>query len=270
MIQRLLTAIVGIPIVLAVLWQGYWAFWILIGACSALALLEFYTLTQKMGFHPRPLLGSAMGLLLLTSMLLGEAALGGERSAFFTSSVFTGCILLAFTVEVIRADLAYALPGMAAMLLGIYLVPWTMGHLLLLRDLRPEGRELTLLLFLTIWLMDTAAYAIGLPFGRHRLAPRVSPMKSVEGAIASVLAATLFCAAASHWIPSLSWKQGALLGFLISLLGQFGDLAESLVKRSAGEKDSGSLFPGHGGMLDRVDSFLFAAPAFYYALRFMK
>lgn len=136
------------------------------------------------------------------------------------------------------------------------------------------GRHHLFLLFLLVFFGDTAAYFVGVAFGRHRLAPHLSPKKSVEGAVGGVLGSTL---AAVFWvlvirkIPLGSPEAIKVLSVspAIGILGQFGDLFESMLKRSQAAKDSGGLFPGHGGILDRVDGFLLAAPAFYLWLKYL-
>jgi phosphatidate cytidylyltransferase len=117
---------------------------------------------------------------------------------------------------------------------------------------------------LTVWIMDTGAYFIGVRFGHHKLWPRISPKKSWEGFWGGLGSATLAAALMAHfWLPGVSAWQGALLGVLVGCVGPLGDLSESLFKRQSGVKDSSQLIPGHGGVLDRVDSFIFVAPAVY-------
>ncbi|PIU82768.1 MAG: hypothetical protein COS68_07725 [Elusimicrobia bacterium CG06_land_8_20_14_3_00_38_11] len=138
----------------------------------------------------------------------------------------------------------------------------------MIRDFRPDGFKLTILLLVTVWVADSAAYFFGSVYGSRRLSS-ISPKKSVEGAIASVCASiiTVFFAK----LFSMNFLRPAdifSLGVLISISAQFGDLAESLIKRSAGVKDSSNLLKDHGGVLDKLDSFIFAAPVFYYYIKF--
>jgi phosphatidate cytidylyltransferase len=127
-----------------------------------------------------------------------------------------------------------------------------------------NGRLLLLILVLTVWTLDTGAYVSGRLIGRGRFMNHISPNKTWSGAIGGTIAATVVCAALFS-LAGLGQVAGAVLGFLIAVTAQAGDLAESLLKRAAGAKDSGSLIPGHGGFLDRIDSFLFAAPTMYSA-----
>lgn len=125
----------------------------------------------------------------------------------------------------------------------------------------PRGLAVILTVVLAVWLSDTVAYLAGSTFGRHRLAPHISPGKSVEGSAAGLLASVVTGACAFAAFGAGPWHAGAVLGFASGVAGQIGDLSESLMKRQAGVKDSGTLIPGHGGILDRIDALLFAFPA---------
>jgi phosphatidate cytidylyltransferase len=131
------------------------------------------------------------------------------------------------------------------------------------------GREAVLLLMAVIVISDSAQYYTGRTLGRRSLAPTISPKKTVEGAIGGVVCGTLAMAAGGHWVFRSPLWTLAMLGAVISLLGIVGDLFESLLKRSAGVKDSSHLIPGHGGVLDRIDSWLFAAPVYYVFVKWM-
>jgi phosphatidate cytidylyltransferase len=148
-------------------------------------------------------------------------------------------------------------------LLAVLYVNWLLGHALPIRAL-PDGVEWLLMLLLVTWLGEAAAYLAGTTLGRRALAPALSPRKTVEGAVAQVVVSALAGLLAHAWFhPSLGAVQGLALGALLGVVGQAGDLAESAIKRSLGAKDSGALLPGHGGMLDRIDSLLFNVPALY-------
>ena len=116
-----------------------------------------------------------------------------------------------------------------------------------------------------IWSVDTAAYYVGSAIGHNKLIPNISPNKTIEGAIGGTFGAVIVAVAAKiFFFKNFSLTEAVMLGIIISITAQFGDLFESLLKRAGGVKDSGNLIPGHGGILDRIDSLLFAAPAFYY------
>jgi phosphatidate cytidylyltransferase len=152
-----------------------------------------------------------------------------------------------------------AMAGAGATLFGVLSVALPATSLCYLRSVSPRA---VLFLLLLIWACDSGAYYFGTRFGRHRLAPVVSPRKTWEGAVAGLLAATVFGAVAGAWwlLPELGPLRGALAGAAASTAGQLGDLVESLWKRGAGVKDSGAFLPGHGGFYDRIDSLLFAGP----------
>ena len=132
----------------------------------------------------------------------------------------------------------------------------------------PEGRQLIYFLTGTIWAGDIGAFYIGSRFGQHPLAPRISPKKTVEGALGGMTVTMVVAIAGSPWIwPRLTWAMAAVISLLLAMVGILGDLCESAMKRGAGVKDSGGLIPGHGGVLDRLDSLMFACPVLYALVR---
>jgi phosphatidate cytidylyltransferase len=153
--------------------------------------------------------------------------------------------------------------------LGIFYTSWLLSHLILLFKL-PYGKAYIFFILLVIWIGDTAAYYIGSNWGRHKLAPHISPKKTIEGAIANLIGGILGAFIAREWFLN-SWglMNTLLVSILLNGLGQLGDLSESLLKRGCSVKDSGHLLPGHGGVLDRLDSLIFSAPAMYYYCYFI-
>jgi phosphatidate cytidylyltransferase len=161
------------------------------------------------------------------------------------------------TIETVAKDCA-------TILFGFLYLPLLLGHLVLLRNL-PQGREWIFTIFLIVMLSDTSAYFVGSAIGKHRLYPAISPKKSVEGAIGGLIGGIAGALLAKFfWFPELSWLLGAGIGLTLGAIGQIGDLFESMLKRSYGVKDSGRIIPGHGGLLDRLDSLIFAFPPAYY------
>jgi phosphatidate cytidylyltransferase len=161
-----------------------------------------------------------------------------------------------------------ALPLSAASLFPILYLGLPVGALVAVRETRgPRG---LFLLMLTVMVSDTAQYYTGRMFGRRPLAPAISPKKTIEGAIGGFVFGTLLMTAAGHWwLPDVAWQIRMLLGAAVVALGIAGDLFESMLKRSAGVKDSSTLIPGHGGVLDRIDALLFAAPIYYVVLKYV-
>lgn len=157
-------------------------------------------------------------------------------------------------------------------ILGVVLIPWALSHLINIRLMEPYGEYYTYILFITIWATDTGAYFTGRFFGKHSLNKAVSPKKTWEGSIGGTvigIAAALFCW--ELFFPGyITAGEAAFIGLVISVLAQVSDLSQSLIKRSAGVKDSSSILPGHGGIFDRFDAFLFSAPVLYYVLIYIK
>lgn len=165
-------------------------------------------------------------------------------------------------------DLTVAHHRLAWLCLGIFYLPLLLGHLVLLRSLI-DGRAWIFLTLLVIMVCDTCAYFVGSNFGKRKLYPAVSPNKSVEGGLGGLIGAVFAVLLASAtFLPQVGIIDGIFVGLLLGVAGQLGDLFESLLKRACGVKDSGHLIPGHGGILDRLDSLLFAFPIVYYLARY--
>ncbi len=261
--MRLATAGVGIPVLLAVAWLGGWAFVALVTGLVVLGLGEFAWLARRMGLSV-PIAWLVIGGFLTPALFhaFGSAALAPTLVAF---SAGTMVLVLALPTAVARFSVA------GAILFGYVYVAVLLGHLVLLRDLGgPErlGARCVFLVFVLTWSCDTAAYAVGKLWGRRRPWPGLSPRKSLEGAIAGLVAAVGAAVVARWWFaPFLSPWEAAGFGALLGVICQVGDLFESGIKRGAGLKDTSSLLPGHGGLLDRFDSMILSAPAAVYFLR---
>lgn len=266
MIRRASTAVVGIPLlVLLILYGEIPLLLSIVTLASLLALHEYYLLTQT-----RLAPGYAWtGYLIGFAILLSSYFSGGALSLLLPSAA--ALVLMAALFS--QRDRKPALESTAFTLFGAWYVCGLMGYVVNIRMLGSSGRfgaHLVMLLFVIIWANDIFAYLAGKTFGRHALAPQVSPKKTVEGAVAGfifgVAAAVLY---AGFLIPDLTRLHAGILGGIVGAASQIGDLCESLLKRSANVKDSGSLLPGHGGLLDRIDSLLFGAPAMYYYCYFL-
>jgi phosphatidate cytidylyltransferase len=256
---RVLSALVLLPIVLGVIWfLPPIGTWILGGVVLTLAFVEYAGLAARLSPGAPLFVSGAATLSVYAAVATGVPL----EPVLVTAALALGMLAVGRghpEEDVLRSVAVSAFP---ALYLGLAL-----GLALSVRALWGAGA--LLLPFLTIVISDSAQYYGGRLMGRRPLSPTISPKKTVEGAIAGVLAAVVATPALAAWVfPGCPLWAGALLGLLLSLMGIAGDLFESLLKRSAGVKDSSGLIPGHGGMLDRIDSLLFAGPVYYLFLRY--
>ncbi len=260
--RRELAAAVAIPIVFAVLFFAPpIAFNLLVSAIALGALWEFYRLAERIGLS----VAKTVGMLAGAALLLWWSAFQGHGAALDPGvSVVVGCLIVFVFLASLAplfagVELPAALGGASGTVFGVLSIALPATAMCALRIVSPRA---VLLLFLLVWGCDSCAYYFGKNFGRRKLAPRVSPNKTWEGTIAGLIGGTLIGAAAGPWwvFPELGPARGALAGALATSAGQLGDLVESLWKRGAGVKDSGTFLPGHGGFYDRIDSLLYAAP----------
>jgi len=278
--KRILTAAVLIPIVLVLVFLGArwrWLFTLVVAGVAALAGLEYLGLTRKCGANP-PRIAVVVSLLALFAVYSQLPDLTPAVFTMLSSALLVYCTFFKPVDEI--------LPDSAA---AVFCLVYTGLTLLALPSLleQANGPSLVVFLLCIIWAGDIAAFYVGRTFGKHKLAPAISPAKSWEGALASI-AGSLAAAGVLLWlgtvlqrsdfvapvlqrwdISPLSYSDETwywlLLAALVNVAGQVGDLAESALKRSANVKDSGSLVPGHGGVLDRIDALLVAAPVMWYA-----
>ncbi|HKA62629.1 MAG TPA: phosphatidate cytidylyltransferase [Methylomirabilota bacterium] len=256
--RRLLSTVVLLPLFVWMVLAGpAWLFGSVMVLAGALGQWEFTGMFERAGITSFRWLGLLGG-----SLVTASFALPLSEQATLTAVVLTLLVTGLFRREAGRA----VWEPMAVTLLGIGYVNWLLGYAFWLYDL-PDGVKWVLLLVSVTWVGETAAYAIGSTVGRHKLAPVVSPRKTVEGALAQLIASVLGALVARAWFfSSLSIESAIVVGLLLGVVGQIGDLVESAIKRSLNTKDTGGLIPGHGGMLDRVDSLLVNTPVlFYYA-----
>jgi phosphatidate cytidylyltransferase len=254
---RLISAIALLVVVVGTIWfLPAYATSLLALIAAVLAFVEYAAIAAALGARMLP--GSGVAVVFAFLAANGSAVAALVALAFIV--IGAGALAAGKPGPQVLLDAA------ASMLPSIY-IGLPLGSLAAVRAGFPRGREAVLLLLAVIVVSDSAQYYTGRAFGRRPLAPDVSPKKTVEGAIGGVLFATVTMALAGRYIfASAIWIM-ALLGAAISLLGMVGDLFESLLKRSAGFKDSSQLIPGHGGILDRIDSWLFAAPVYYFFVR---
>jgi phosphatidate cytidylyltransferase len=257
--MRLLTAAVVVPLLLALLYLGpAWAFFVLVAIASAICALEVFRMT-----HPGDLVSQVLGV--LTTLGVANALYFAGGDARVLATLLIGVPLLGMIIALFRfADIASAgLRVMGGAAAPLYVgVPLAM--LALMRRDFPDGAGYVLLTLMFGWFADTGGYFFGRFLGKTKLYERVSPKKTREGFVGALIGALVGGLVAHLWyLPRLSLVSAVVLGLVAGALGQFGDLVESLLKRSTGVKDSGNIVPGHGGLMDRVDALLVVAPLVY-------
>ncbi len=259
--KRVISAIILIPVIIFLVWWGGYPYSAAIILASSLMLIEFWGLSQSIGGRGGRIFTVVCGILFCLS------AVDSIGFRIPVELALTLTLLLLFSYQIFRDQVNVAFLSVASTLLGVVYIGWAFGyHLILLRDISDAGRGLIFFLLVTIWLGDTAAYLFGKRFGRHKLRPTISPAKTIEGAIAGIVFGTLGGLGVRFFFLEevLSFPHALVLGVMLGIVGQLSDLSESVIKRSAGVKDSGDLIPGHGGLLDRCDSLVLSAPALYY------
>ncbi len=259
LLKRVASTVVLLPVFLIIVVKAPgWIFSALVVIASAAALWELTRMLQRAGRPVYQRLGVVAGTAVTAAFAAGRMTDPFGLPAFVVV-VTLGAILAAPIWRGTATSEATFTTLLAVMYIG-----WLLGYGILLHD-SPRGDDLMLFLVGITWVGETAAYLVGSTIGRHKLAPVVSPRKTVEGAAAQVLASVLMAMVLRAWLlPSCGVMVAVAAGTLLGITGQVGDLAESVIKRSVGTKESGGLIPGHGGVLDRIDSLLFNLPAFYY------
>jgi phosphatidate cytidylyltransferase len=258
LVSRVVVAAVALPVVIAAAWLGGWWLLALAAPAAIVALHEYTTMIRPL----RPLvLGGYVGVL---AMLVGVTH-GGRP---WLVGGFLAGIALTFVLHGVAETRQPATVAIGSTVLGLAWVGFGLAHLLLLRQLEEWGLLLLLTVLLAVFAADTLAYAVGRLVGRHKLAPVLSPGKTWEGFLAGTAAAVAvsFFALYEDRGEFLAIWQALVLGLVIALAAALGDLFESTLKRDMHVKDTGRLLGGHGGVLDRIDSLLWAAPAAYYTV----
>jgi len=263
--RRVATALVALPLLLAALLAGpAWLALAIVVAALGIGLVEFFALLRARGIRPMRLVGA----LLAAALFLDVVAPG-----WLPVPVVPLAAVLLLSVTLARGTDLESVSAAAATLLGaVYLgaLGGTIAALRVIPPLEAGGWRLVLLLGILVF-ADSFAFFVGHALGRRRLAPSVSPGKSVEGAFGGIVGGVAGALAVRQLgLPELPAFHAAGLGVAVAAMGIVGDLDESLLKRWAGVKDSGALFPGHGGMLDRLDSLLFGAPVLYYYFEYVR
>lgn len=254
---RELTALVGAPIIIWIIgWSHEYVFDATIALVAVLAMYEFLDLGRHKGYTIPMTLCIAIMLVIMAAFIIEDLSV--------EIGMFAALLLIPASYVITQKPLEDSLPSSAVAVLGTTYVGMLGGSLIRLRNDFPEGSKLVFFLLLVVWLGDAGAYYVGKSFGKHKLSPRISPKKTIEGLLGGI-AASIIAAVVIHFtfFEKFPLMHAIIAGGILSICGVIGDLAESMWKRSADVKDSGKLLPGHGGMLDRFDSILFTAPILY-------
>lgn len=264
---RIVSGVVFVPVLVLLANAGGTAFLSFVAIEVTLGLTEFYRMMRGRGLNPFQLLGVASGLALLW--------VSYRPLTPHVGFLMTGVLLLVLALELRRPEARQRVEDIAVTSFGVLYVGWLSAHFVLLRELPwqvgrsyADGASFVLLAFFLTWSCDTGAYTVGRLFGRNRPWTHISPRKSIEGAVGGLLFAAAAAFVARRWFaPYLAPHHAVVLGLLVGVFAQVGDLVESLLKRDAAHADSSDFIPGHGGVLDRFDSLYFAAPLVYYYLQ---
>jgi phosphatidate cytidylyltransferase len=260
LLHRILVAFVGIPLVLWCIYLGGIPFFLMFFAIVFFSVNEFYCICKK--YNPMNFIGTIIGSVFFISLYL----------SYNIQLVLILSLFIIFLVQMLKGKINNASSEISVTVFGAIFIPWTLYHMILIRDISVFGTQYIIFLFANIWLLDTGAMFAGEKFGKHKLAPNISPKKTVEGAIAGIITALIVSVLCREIFMKdiISLNQALIFAVVISVVAQFSDLAESIFKRDCNIKDSGNILPGHGGMLDRFDSYLFCAPIFYYSIMLIK
>lgn len=276
--QRVISALILLPIVVVAVWWSVWSVVAIVVLAAVIGLIELYGAFSQAGYRPRRAVGMVGAVLLIAAFALVAVGI-----ADLVIAVVTLLVIGSLMFELTRHGEQNGFASWALTLAGALYISCLLGHFILLRALQSPGGPGALaaigmnldsgaawivVVLAVTWIQDTAAYFAGKYLGRHKMAPRLSPKKTWEGAIGGLLGSIVAGVAFVLLLGlPLSVPQAALLGIVGGVVGPLGDLAESMIKRQVGLKDAGNLIPGHGGILDRADSLLFTGPVLYYLIK---
>ena len=271
--KRVVSSTVLIPFSLWVVWIGGWPYKAITVAIVGLALVEFCQLTKTIGVGR---VATFLFSLLFCSLAL-RSLIHQEDTGLFLGFFVIFVLFGAFLVQILQDEKDSGFLSTAVLVIGAIYIGWAFGyHVIQLRNLE-AGRSFTYFLLIIIWTGDSIAYFYGKHFGKHKIRPNISPGKTIEGTVVGLLFSVI--SGLGLWYISgfglryfqlpndIGIKEAILAALIIGITSQISDFSESIIKRAAGVKDSGTLIPGHGGALDRIDSMIFATPALYYYLR---
>lgn len=259
LITRALSGIVLVAVIIGAIYLSYLSFGALLAAIVLGGLYEFYRMTRAKGFEPQVVMGMVAGLAVFTFGF--DYFYNGSANNVYIALFLMMLLPMMFLMELCRCS-KDPFSGLGTTLLGVIYISVPMAMLLGVPLLIGDGvwNPLIMIFYFAItWSGDSFAYLVGVPFGRHKLNEKISPLKSWEGLIGGVVGAVLMGVVASCYAPG-DRGMWIVIALIVSLVGTLGDLVESMFKRTCGVKDSGTMMPGHGGWMDRFDSLIFSAP----------
>jgi phosphatidate cytidylyltransferase len=260
LVARTITGLVALPVIWGCVYFGGVPFLIFLLVLALFSVNEFYNLMLKKGYFPAYWVGNV-----ITAFFIIFSYYSISRNwELAHSAILTIAATLALMAGVFLKREKDTIVDIAVTMFGMIYIGWFFSYFLFIRDLTIHGAYLFFLMF-TIWAMDIVSYFVGKRFGSHKLAPTISPNKTWEGAVAGFITAIVAADIFSGFIL-MNGTHAIVLGTIIGVVAQLSDLVESVIKRDVGVKDSSQLLPGHGGMLDRMDSFILTAPIMYYYL----
>jgi len=261
---RIISAVVGLPLIIGILLLGGKFFYIFVFLLSVIGLYEYYSAFSNTEYKPISWIGYLITIFYYLLIL-------SNLSSFYTLSLLIFIALLLIFLDIIRRG--YNILNVAVTILGILYVPFLFSNLIFIYN-ELNGKLLIWLPFLTAWFSDTGAYFIGSYFGKKKLCPLLSPNKTVEGAIGGIIVSAFFSAMTGLLFISIGYEASIihylLIGLICGITSILGDLSASAIKRFVHIKDYGNVIPGHGGILDRFDSILFTAPTIYTYITIIK
>lgn len=265
LVQRTITGIIFLAVVIGSIFLSKISFFILFELIVIGAMYEFYSLAKKKKFNPQKIYGMVIGASVFAANYFFMDGLISSKVFLLTIPL----LISIFIIELYRStEQVFVNIGFTVLGVLYIAIPFTFANYVVFWTDQYSPNLLLGFLFL-MWSYDTLAYVFGVSFGKHRLFERVSPKKSWEGFIGGSVSSIGIAYLVSLLFPELSFMHWAIVSLMVSLFGTYGDLVESSFKRNIDEKDSGSLLPGHGGILDRFDAVIFTLPLFYLYLHFV-
>ena len=264
-LKRTFTIVIVIPLIIFMIFWEKFPFFIVILLLASFGLNELYSMARKRGFEPPFILGFILTSYFIFLSIYDYYNIKYDKDIFLIFIIIIA--ILYFITQMFKKDHIMLLPNISIGIFGSVYLGYLFSFILKIKYL-PNGNYCLLSLLFITWVNDSAAYIIGTKFGKNRIFPQISPKKSIEGSIGGIIFSTISVFILKNWL-SLTFTKLIFLCLVIAIMAQFGDLFESMLKRGSEVKDSGNLFPGHGGILDCLDSLLFTAPVFYYYITFL-